>query len=502
MAPHWLVSSLAPWLESFPDAAPSLPLEGVVEAAVREAREGARAEEDSVAAGAGPTLEGGPAAVGWEGGLPLRRLAAAASPNLAHISRTLQQRYRLSRGRTWLEFTQIFLGIFRSWLRLVASCFSLAAMVLRLLGTGTTVLSGAVAFTVVLSIGLSILSALLTVAATAADAIASLLRTLANATESVYSRSRGSSVRQQLEGDMVGPRFLEAASFEELEDLFISQLAPRLRLRSRPDAARLAGDPLLLRAYDLRLVDAAGGVVADEPAAVEARFEGGGFFGLASAAMRKAGAVLFLRLLAWKRVGLCCASPEALKYVFVLGARGAGRATAFAALAHLPVDYQVPSSVPAEIRPIQRLPGAYAVLASGMDSTDPRVAAKASHFANLEHGVFSVLVYVVSVESDPAPELLGSPVWQSLAAHKPTLLLISKGTKLTEQLMDEPRAVEQLKSSWQAVLHEGAARRGLEADMAAVLVAEMRDAAPPAGVAGPQQVRDWLAAALEGATTR
>ncbi len=71
---------------------------------------------------------------------------------------------------------QIFLGIFRSWLRLVATCFSLAAMCLRLLGTGATVLSGAVAFTVVFSIALSVLSALLTVAATAADAIAALLR--------------------------------------------------------------------------------------------------------------------------------------------------------------------------------------------------------------------------------------------------------------------------------------------------------------------------------------
>lgn len=58
--------------------------------------------------GAGPSMEaGGPAAAGWEGGLPLRRLAAAAGPNLTHISRQLQQRYRLSRGRTWLEFTQV-----------------------------------------------------------------------------------------------------------------------------------------------------------------------------------------------------------------------------------------------------------------------------------------------------------------------------------------------------------------------------------------------------------
>ncbi|GIL46902.1 hypothetical protein Vafri_3769, partial [Volvox africanus] len=63
----WLASSLSAWLNTFPDAAPPLRLEAVVEAAVREAREGARAEEASIAEGAGPTLEGGPAAVGWEG---------------------------------------------------------------------------------------------------------------------------------------------------------------------------------------------------------------------------------------------------------------------------------------------------------------------------------------------------------------------------------------------------------------------------------------------------
>jgi hypothetical protein len=38
--------------------------------------------------------------------------------------------------------------------------------------------------------------------------------------------------------------------------------------------------------------------------------------------------------------------------------------------------------------------------------------------------------------------------------------------------------------------------------MTAVLVAEMRDASPPVGVAAPQQIRDWLAAALEGGSIR
>ncbi|KXZ52727.1 hypothetical protein GPECTOR_8g120 [Gonium pectorale] len=322
-----LAGSVGLWLESFADAAPPLALEGVVEAAVVDAREGDRAEAASLRAGAGPTVRGGPAAVGWEGGLPLRRLAAAAAPNLSHVSRQLQQRYRLSRGRTWLEFTQ-------------------------------------------------------------------------------------------------------------------------------------------------------------------------------------AGAVLLLRLLAWKRVALCTSSAEALKYVFVMGQQGAGRATAFARLTHLPLDYQVPPSVPAEIRPLARLPGAFAVLPAGLDSSDPRVAARAGHFANLEHGVFSVLVYVVSCESAPDPALLAPAVWQSLAAHKPTLLLLSKGVKMTEAInvraggRADPRAAEALAAGWQSVLHEGAARRGLDADSASVVVAELRDSAPPGGVAGLSQVRDWLAAALEAATQR
>ncbi len=53
--------------------------------------------------------------------------------------------------------------------------------------------------------------------------------------------------------------------------------------------------------------------------------------------------MLLLRLLSWKRVVAVCApaSPEALKYVFVVGERGAGRATTFAALAQLPTDYEV-----------------------------------------------------------------------------------------------------------------------------------------------------------------
>ncbi|PNH06279.1 hypothetical protein TSOC_007366 [Tetrabaena socialis] len=437
------------------------------------------------------------------------------------------------------EFT-IFLGFFRSFLRLLATGLALQGMALRLMGTGATILSGAVAFTVVISIALSILSAALTIGGVAADAMAALLRRLASATELVAARSHRGYVRQQLEGDLVGPRTLDAASFEELEDLFISQLAPRLRLSLAPSglsfnwravvgiagtmarcatllallAAVLAlasakihhsivekddrpliplsdafgfaeGGKLDISIRDIGLyrlhgsqedisnwekfgfflspVEADAALEQDltdntkcilndvnnlftfKDSSVQNVIQGkldnftfhfvvqnGGLFYLYFAncepdtpvsfnsliemynvdskgrkdylsvgdtsldAVYWAGAVLLLRLLAWKRVGLACAptSAEALKYVFVLGAAGAGRATTFARLAHLPVDYELPSNVPAEIRPVQRLPGAYAVLVSGLDAKDPRVAARASHFANLEHGVFSVLVFV------------------------------------------------------------------------------------------------------------
>lgn len=45
----------------------------------------------------------------------------------------------------------------------------------------------------------------------------------------------------------VGPRVMPARTFEELEDLFLQQLAGRLKLRSRPDAVRLGNDALLVR---------------------------------------------------------------------------------------------------------------------------------------------------------------------------------------------------------------------------------------------------------------
>lgn len=55
----------------------------------------------------------------------------------------------------------------------------------------------------------------------------------------------------------------------------------------------------------------------------------------------QAAAVLLLRLLSWKRIGNVMASGEALRYVFILGAPGAGKAHLFAQLASLPSSYKV-----------------------------------------------------------------------------------------------------------------------------------------------------------------
>lgn len=56
-------------------------------------------------------------------------------------------------------------------------------------------------------------------------------RRLSNAMAMAARGSRRGEVRANLEGDLVGPRATGPASFEELEELFLGQLAPRLRLR-------------------------------------------------------------------------------------------------------------------------------------------------------------------------------------------------------------------------------------------------------------------------------
>ncbi len=77
--PPRLSSSLGPWLESQPDAPPPLVLEQVVEGVLRDAREGARAEEDSIQSGAW-----GLGGWGWGGGrgslVPPVRLFIGARP--------------------------------------------------------------------------------------------------------------------------------------------------------------------------------------------------------------------------------------------------------------------------------------------------------------------------------------------------------------------------------------------------------------------------------------
>ncbi len=67
----------------------------------------------------------------------------------------------------------------RLWLLLLAYLFFWGATLLRLAGNGLSALGGLVAFTVVLSVALSILSALVFLSATAADAAGSFITYLA-----------------------------------------------------------------------------------------------------------------------------------------------------------------------------------------------------------------------------------------------------------------------------------------------------------------------------------
>eukprot|EP00967_Tisochrysis_lutea_P131403 scaffold228377_cov19-Tisochrysis_lutea.AAC.1 len=61
-----------------------------------------------------------------------------------------------------------------------------------------------------------------------------------------------------------------------------------MALRSRPDVPRLAHDPLLVRCYDLQLIDATGNLFSDiGPEEVIMHFDRSGFFAYSSKATRK-----------------------------------------------------------------------------------------------------------------------------------------------------------------------------------------------------------------------
>jgi hypothetical protein len=158
---------------------------------------------------------------------------------------------------------------------------------------------------------------------------------------------------------------------------------PPTRTETKTEIPKLSSDPLLVKAYDLGLVDAAGDIDAH---AVRVLLAGGGrgvfkqdgFFGYASAAHRRvscSGAllantgslppkhthsphhhttpkpppnhpqqhpppqsahVLLARALAWHRVNAVARGGEALRFILVGGTPGGGKATLFARLTQGP----------------------------------------------------------------------------------------------------------------------------------------------------------------------
>ncbi|MEW5312692.1 MAG: hypothetical protein WDW38_004307 [Sanguina aurantia] len=419
---------------------------------------------------------------GWGGGdvvgrkevvthdAPLNRLAMALRPSMLHISRQLETKFVLTRERTWFEFAQIWLGGVRLWLSLLAYIFYLVSAGLRIAGNLLSMLSAFLSFTVVFSIAISIISAVVMTSATISDGTGAMIEFLGRATEMAKRRSqRSAKSLAEDHFDMVGPRVMPARTFEELEDLFLQQLAGRLKLRSRPDAVRLGNDALLVRCYDLRIIDSAGNMLVNNPAQVADKFDPIGCFSLMSRSAQVGAGTLLLRLLAWKRMNAIMAGPEALRYVYVLGRPGSGMTSLFAQLVDLHADYKVPAeTVPAEIRLMGQNMQAYAVLVPGLTSTRGHVSAQARRIADFSAGVLSALVYTVTVEDDPATTDL-SPLFEAMARRKACLLAVNKAIKLSETIRDNPNSTEQLKARWQERVSQEAAALGLEEDCVTIM---------------------------------
>ncbi|KAF5826159.1 hypothetical protein DUNSADRAFT_4491, partial [Dunaliella salina] len=330
---------------------------------------------------------------------------------------------------------QVLLGWVRLWLFWLAYLFFWGATLLRLGGNGLSALGGLFAFTVVVSVALSVLSALVFLSASAADAIGSVIIYLAKFTE--VARTKSEEARKMSMADMkeeqeevskLGPRALPPSSFEQLDGFLMRQLAssrvrrphrqasgfatPIHALRSRPDVPRLAHDPLLVRCYDLQLIDAAGNLSSDiGPEEVMLHFDRSGFFAYSSKATRKVAAIMLLRLLAWRRVvGIvspptpAAESEEALCYIFVSGLAGAGAGSVYQLLTGMPIDSSKVSCHHSgvEIRAIMHHSSAYAVLACPQlvdEHAQGQVLCQSNWITDLSHGILSCLIFTLTISS-------------------------------------------------------------------------------------------------------
>jgi len=399
---------------------------------------------------------------------------------------------------------------------------------------------------VVLSIAISVLSALTFLSASAADATGTFLEYMARFTDLAKRKTGKNRGGPAHLADKTGPLSLGAMSFEELEDFFAVQLShgPVNRgqgatgvwtgsggLRNRPDVPRLAHDPLLVMCYDAGLVDGSGALLPHvDVDTVASLWDSAGFFGRASSLTGKAGAVLLLRLLAWKNIAAIMSPPSiagaatldmerALRYVFVSGVRDGTSVAMYKALTGLPQQYQVSAGGQvAEIKPVLHHRSSFAMLCP---TDSQRTRPGTAWITRPTHGIVSCVVFVLSADTTPssvglhesssptanntqAQEQTAAPavgpsqldmVWQVLALRRPVLLAISEASKVT------PQAGEALVLQWRSCLKEEAARRGLEAEHVTVMLTELLDI-PPAGAVGLPQIQDWLAQSLAQSADR
>lgn len=177
-------------------------------------------------------------------------LEAAARPNLAFVKRQLERRYALRRGPTPLERAEVLLSAARRAARAGFALLRLWARGLHYASSLLSIVSGALSFTVVPAIALSVLSA-------GAQIVALALTSAAEFGEPVVLRAldwgqagtaqAGAAAGAAGIGDVsaLGPRRLAPATVEGLAALLEAQIDAATPLVSRPGARGADADARL-----------------------------------------------------------------------------------------------------------------------------------------------------------------------------------------------------------------------------------------------------------------
>ncbi|KAI8468392.1 MAG: hypothetical protein J3K34DRAFT_478094 [Monoraphidium minutum] len=219
-------------------------------------------------------------------GRALVELQSEARGNVEYVKRQLERRYALSRGPTLLERAEVFLDAGRRAARFAFGLLRVWARVLHYASSLLSIVSGALSFTVVPAIALSVLSAAAQIFALSLSSAAEFLEPLI-----VQALEWGEAGTSQVGavadiGGTVGPRRLSPSTVEGLSGMLEGQIGAATPIVNRPGArapcdalfygrARrrpadipppprqiplLSTHPLLVKAYDLGLVDARGDV--------------------------------------------------------------------------------------------------------------------------------------------------------------------------------------------------------------------------------------------------